>query len=107
MPGAIQGDSINKLLKLASLSGVVVAIRHYIKKGDDINLSDAKGFTPLMLAASKGRSEACSVLIDSGADISLMNNDGNSAIDIAKANGFVDLTKILEAQLISSSTGLD
>jgi len=105
--GAIQEDSLNKLLKLASLSGVVVAIRHHIEKGDDLNLSDAKGFTPLILAASKGHSEACSVLIDSGADISLMNNDGDSAIDIAKANGFVDLAKILEAQLISSSTGLD
>eukprot|EP00929_Paragymnodinium_shiwhaense_P093580 TRINITY_DN5377_c0_g1_i1.p1 TRINITY_DN5377_c0_g1~~TRINITY_DN5377_c0_g1_i1.p1 ORF type:complete len:1219 (-),score=348.41 TRINITY_DN5377_c0_g1_i1:124-3744(-) len=48
----------------------------------DIDASDARGWTPLMHAVSQGCNEAVRVLVDSGANLSMKNWDGDTALQI-------------------------
>lgn len=49
-----------------------------------INLADYKGTTPLMLAASKRLTDIVSLLLDAGADKSMVNHLGQTAFVVAK-----------------------
>lgn len=93
---------------------------HYlISKKADVKIADIKGDTPLhLLAAStyshkngyttEDRNEAkekalyvadlqvfLNTLLDNGADISALNNDGNSPLTIAFQNGSMEIVKLL------------
>ncbi len=48
--------------------------------GDDVNICNAHGFTPLMLAARQGNEQCAADLIRCGADIDRRNADGNNAL---------------------------
>ncbi|MDH4226389.1 MAG: ankyrin repeat domain-containing protein [Deltaproteobacteria bacterium] len=52
--------------------------------GADVNAQDKTGITPLHLAALAGRDDMAFILIKRGASVSLKNNDGKSALDIAR-----------------------
>ncbi|OQS06702.1 hypothetical protein THRCLA_01280 [Thraustotheca clavata] len=48
--------------------------------------------TPLMLAASKGFARLCDILLDQNADVYAENEDGNTALHFACANGHIYAT---------------
>lgn len=54
-----------------------------IQHGACVNAMDLWQFTPLHEAASKNRVEVCSLLLSHGADPTLVNCHGKSAIDMA------------------------
>jgi ankyrin repeat protein len=56
-----------------------------IEKGCDINQQDDYGETPLCYACYELENEVLKFLIDSGADLNLANNDGDTAYMIAKS----------------------
>lgn len=93
---ACQEEPLNQLFKMASLAGVTVAISLHIRRGDDINAVDDKGRTPLMLAASRGHTEACKILLDAGADPLLVDNTGNNTLSIAIGTGKDELIQLLQ-----------
>ncbi len=82
----VQSKSLNPLLKLASMSGAATAVQIHIKRGDNINATDERGRSPLLLAASKGHVEVCRILLDAGGDPNASDMDGNSAFSIAMAS---------------------
>ena len=86
---------LNPLLRLAALAGVQVAIRHHIRRGDDLDAIDSKGRSPLILAASRGHIEICRILLDAGASFQLIDSDGNTALSIAETIGRNDLVELL------------
>lgn len=51
--------------------------------GACVNAMDLWQFTPLHEAASKNRVEVCSLLLSHGADPTLLNCHGKSAVDVA------------------------
>lgn len=53
------------------------------KHGACVNAMDLWQFTPLHEAASKNRVEVCSLLLSHGADPTLVNCHGKSAVDMA------------------------
>lgn len=59
---------LSPLFKLAVLAGAEAAIRFHLRRGDDINATDADGRSPLFLAALKGNAQLCSLLLAEGAD---------------------------------------
>ncbi|MES0490117.1 MAG: ankyrin repeat domain-containing protein [Leptospirales bacterium] len=64
----------------AASTGDLVTMKKMIKDGVNVNMSDAKGISPLMIAAAYGKPKAVSLLIQSGADINAEDEDGNTAL---------------------------
>jgi len=61
----------------------------------NINGRIGNGMTPLMVAAKEGKSEILWALLESGADVNLLNNDENSALWFACFNGNPGVIKML------------
>jgi RNA polymerase primary sigma factor len=95
----LAGKPINLLLKMAALAGVQTAVRLHIRRGDDVNATDDKGRSPLMLAASRGHTETCKILLDAGADPRAVDNEGNDALSIALGAGRIELAILLREHL--------
>lgn len=82
---------------MAVLAGVESAIRIHIDRGDDLNARDEKGQTPLMLSAARNKPAICKLLIDAGADTSLVDPSGRDALSIALAAGAREAASVIEA----------
>lgn len=57
-----------------------------IRGGADIEVTDAQGRTPLLCAAKAGRLRIVDMLLAAGANIGHRDNDGRSALDMARRN---------------------
>ncbi len=88
---------LNRFLKIAVLAGVARAIQIHIDRGDDLNARDSSGMTPLMLSAARNNSIICKLLLDAGADKSLLDPSGRTALAIAIAAGAHESAEILSA----------
>ncbi len=81
----------------AALEGNLKAIRKHIKSGTNLNEKDqVGGSSPLIIAATFGRTEVAKTLIEAGADIDQKNNDGSTALHTA---AFFCHTEIVKALL--------
>jgi CubicO group peptidase (beta-lactamase class C family) len=98
-PLAVRGQDLPTpvvSIHAAAFQGNVAAIRQHIAAGSDLNVKDAYGSTPLIVAAAFGKTEAATALIEGGADLNLTNNDGGTALHTA---AFLCRTEIVEALL--------
>jgi len=75
-------------------------MRSLIKKGANVNALSHHNQTPLHFAAVRGDVKAVQLLIDQfDIDVSLADSKGNTARDLAKSGGFMDVVEILEKKL--------
>ena len=61
----------------------VEAVEYCLNLENDINAVDKDGFTALHGAASRGDNETVQLLVDRGARVDIVNEDGNSPADMA------------------------
>ncbi|WP_157203451.1 sigma-70 family RNA polymerase sigma factor [Methylomicrobium agile] len=101
------GKLLNPLLKMAVLSGVQAAVRLHIRRGIEVNAIDEKGRSPLILAASKGHTETCMILLEAGADPRTQDNEGNDALTIALSKNMDSLAELLKKSLSELDKNLD
>ncbi len=81
----------------AALAGDLDAVRRQIEAGADLDEKDPLGgSSPLIIAATFGRTEVAKVLIEAGADLDQRNNDGATALLSA---AFLCRTEIVAALL--------
>ena len=80
----------------ASLMGNLKAVQQHIQAGTDLNKKDPYGSTPLIIAATFGKTDVARALIDAGADLNITNNDGATALHSA---AFLCRTDIVQALL--------
>jgi len=80
----------------AAVEGDLEAIRQHIDFGSDLNEKDVYESTPLIIAATFGKTDVALALIDAGANLNIKNNDGSTALITA---AFFCRTKIVKALL--------
>lgn len=79
-------NRLNQQLVDAASNGNVAEIKNLIAEGADVNCcKDGGKGTPLMIAAFHAQAEAVRLLLDSGADVSLQDRDGKTALHKATA----------------------
>jgi ankyrin repeat protein len=76
-------------------SGNREAVTAFIISGADINLSDERGWTPLMISSFNGNEEIAQLLISNGANIAAKDKSGYTPIHWAAFNGFTNVVKLL------------
>jgi Raf kinase inhibitor-like YbhB/YbcL family protein len=90
------------LMQQASLSDAVLygdarAAQSLIAGGADVNAMDDTGMTPLMVAASEGRTAIARMLIAAGANVNASSQDGSDALMRAASANRVEVMKLLLA----------
>jgi RNA polymerase primary sigma factor len=88
--------TLSNFFRMAVVAGVESAVRIHIERGDNLNARDARGQTPLMLAAARCKPHICKLLLEAGADPHLTDPNGNSALLIANAAGAREVISLLE-----------
>lgn len=86
---------MNPLLRMTVQAGSEKAVSLHLNKISDIDEVDDKGMTLLMLAALRGHSETCRILLEAGATPFLYNFDGLSAQCLALANGHTETVSMI------------
>lgn len=87
--------SVNRLLSIAAAAGAEAAVRLHIARGDDLECRDRRGFTPLMIAASKNRAGVCRLLLQAGADVTAREPGGRDALGIARETASAAATEAI------------
>ena len=79
----------------AAAASSVEAARLLLAHGADVNARDSAGRTPLILAASNmGTDEMIQLLVESGADPSIVDSDHHTALDCANMESAEDAARI-------------
>ncbi|WIW88081.1 sigma-70 family RNA polymerase sigma factor [Sphingobium sp. V4] len=86
---------VQPLFRMAVLKGATASVLLHIRRGAPVNGRDARGLTPLMLAAAAGREDICTLLIAEGADASSTAPDNRTASDLAHAAGYTRIARLL------------
>lgn len=92
---------MNPLLRMAVLAGVETAVRLHIRRGDNLDARDGGGATPLMLAASRRKRGVVALLLSAGADPSLTDSSGLTAIGHAERSGSAECADLIRTSLSS------
>lgn len=74
-------------------------VESYLRAGRDLDATDLKNRTLLLLAAAGGSADVCRLLLESGADPSRRDAEGNDALTIAINNGNENAAAVLRASL--------
>jgi hypothetical protein len=103
VPGnEITADSIKKAkvpemdIHTATYMGNQNIVKQHIAAGSDLNIKNEYGSTPLMVAATFGKTEVALLLIEGGADVNMTNNENSSPLHTA---AFFCRTEIVKALL--------
>lgn len=86
-----QTDADSRMLPIhwAASEGKVAAIRFLLEKRVDINAQDASGCTALVISAQHNHSNCIVFLVKNGADVTLCDNSGDTALHWAAYKGFI------------------
>jgi len=70
-------------------------MRRLLAAGASPNVRQQRGFTPLHEAAQRGHAEMVSLLRDHGADLGAQTDEGQTALDLARAQGHDAVVRLL------------
>ncbi|KAG6834166.1 hypothetical protein H0H93_011469 [Arthromyces matolae] len=100
-------------LTIAAKKGLIAIISLLLESGADINEIPPDKYngspwqgTPLHEAAQKGHLRAVQFLLDHGADATLKDSDGKTALELARASNYVSVAEVLEGQLVKVVTAV-
>lgn len=71
-------------------------LKALVATGVNLNASDEYGYTPLMVCTANNNSDLVKILLELGADRNILNQDGQTAKDIAYKTGLRHIYQLLE-----------
>lgn len=87
------------VLHHACRMGFTEVVQRLLESRANIDSPDlAHGFTPLMVGATHGQAEICSLLLTLGASADCLNKHGSNALDCARRWGHTDLENLFTAE---------
>lgn len=97
----ITQEEKNRFLELQQMSfefarnGETETLENMIKAGLDVNLTNTKGNSLLMLAAYNGNFETSQMLVENKADVNSVNDQGHSILAGVAFKGYLNIVKLL------------
>jgi ankyrin repeat protein len=93
----IAATSDSKMLPIhwAASDGRISSLNYLIEMKQDINVPDANGCTPLIIATQHGHHDCVIFLIQNGSDLNLTDVNGDNALHWAAYKGLVEMTGLL------------
>ena len=80
----------------AAATGNIASIKQFLAQGHDVNAKEpSRGSTPLILACVFGQTEAAGLLLENGADLTLVNHDGTTPLLAATIFAWPDTVAFL------------
>jgi hypothetical protein len=93
-------DGNGRTAAYSAVSGKqIVVLRYVVSQGADVNIAMSKGSTPLHLASFEGALDYVQVLLDAGANASIRNHYGLTALQEAKSSGHSEICQLLEQHM--------
>ncbi len=102
-PGA-PAARLKPLFRLAAVNGLEAAVREHLRRGADVNATDQRGSSALMLASAAGHIGTCRILIEAGANLQLVDRDGHDALMLALKHGRDDIAALLRRHISARLT---
>ena len=94
--GKLKTEAPKMDIQAAVISGNLEIVRQHIEAGTDINKKDPmSGSTPLIIAATFGKTAIAKALIDANADTDIKNNEGSTALHSAAFFCRVEIVQML------------
>lgn len=93
---------LSPAFRMALLAGAMESVRLHLRSGIDINATDEKGRSPLILAISRGRLDLCQLLLAEGADPGIRDNEGNDALAVARLRGQAEIAMLLASAALDA-----
>jgi len=70
-----------------------------IKAGADVNAETSGGYTPLIIAAGRGKTDVVQVLLDAGANVDMRGESGKTALHLAEEREYKDTAKLIKEHI--------
>ena len=94
------------LIHVASVAGHIDIVRLLLDNSTEVDMKNSLGATPLMWAAYNARTGIIQILLNSGADIKIADNEGRTALDYTQKKGHrkknIEKTRIALQKAIDS-----
>jgi ankyrin repeat protein len=94
--GSAGPDTLNSGLTWAVFTGRVGLVRLMLDRG--LDLRDERHRAALLLAAERGHGEMVQLLIENGADPHVVNNHGQTPLELARMSGREAVVALLETR---------
>lgn len=96
VPKASKREKPKMDLQAAIISGNLEIVKQHIEAGTDVNVKDQmSGSTPLITAATFGKTAIAKTLIDANADLDIKNNEGSTALHAAAFFCQIEIVQML------------
>ena len=87
-------NALNQQLLQATQRGDREAALKLLQQGADINVRDAQGRTPVMVATYQHNTDMVRTLLQAGADVNIRDNNKENPLLHAGAQGWLDILKL-------------
>jgi ankyrin repeat protein len=86
--------NLNEQLLQATQHGDKQAVLNLLQQGADINVIDAQGRTPVMIATYQHNTDMVRALLQAGADVNIRDNNKENPLLHSAAQGCLDIIKL-------------